>query len=57
MLTKQLQFLLTNIINMNSETFTIDCWFDVARESVVFLDRYMQTWCQTIGKSYAYIRV
>ena len=30
MRTKQLQFLLMNIANMNSETSTIDCWFDFA---------------------------
>ena len=31
-LTKELQFLLMNITNMNSETSTIDCWFDFARK-------------------------
>ena len=30
MRTKQLHFLLMNIANMNSETSTIDCWFDFA---------------------------
>ena len=32
MLTKQLQFFLMNIANMNSETSTIDCWYDFARK-------------------------
>ena len=41
MLTKQLQFVLMNIVDMNSDTSTIDCWFDFARKYRFSLSIYV----------------